>query len=87
MKNHFKKYLLQDEIQDTLFMNDLKFKFVSNWERGREEQNTERLSISEKTLEDQIRDLKDNKDMELRCHIEIEAYIKQAIAVSNYTDL
>jgi hypothetical protein len=65
-------------------MNDLKFKYVSKWESAREEQNSARLSYCEKKLEDQLIDLQDNTDMELRCHVEIEMYLKQAIAVSNY---
>jgi hypothetical protein len=65
-------------------MNDLKFKYVSKWERAREEQNSARLSYAEKRLQDQLIDLQDNTDMELRCHVEIEMYLKQAITVSNY---
>jgi hypothetical protein len=65
-------------------MNDLKFKYVSKWEKAREEQNGARLSHSEKRLQDQLIDLRDSIDMELRCHVEIETYLKQAIAVSNY---
>jgi hypothetical protein len=68
-------------------MNDLKFKYVSKWESAREEQNHERLSLSEKILEDQLTDLKDNIDMEMRCHVEIEMYMKQATVVSNYCGL
>ncbi|XP_021937543.1 IQ domain-containing protein G isoform X2 [Zootermopsis nevadensis] len=69
---------LKDQIQETLFMNDLKFKYVSKWEAARIEQNCERLSLSEKILEDQLTDLKDNIDMEMRCHVEIEMYMKHA---------
>jgi hypothetical protein len=65
-------------------MNDLKFKYVSKWERAREEQNGAQLSHSEKRLQGQLTDLQDSTDMELRCHVEIEAYLKQAITVSNY---
>jgi hypothetical protein len=65
-------------------MNELKYKYVSKWERAREEQNSVRLSHSEKRLQDQLIDLQDNTDMELRCHVEIEMYLKQAITVSNY---
>jgi len=58
---------------------------VSKWERAREEQNAVRLCHCEKKLECQLTDLKDNINMELKCHVEIETYIRQAIAVSNYT--
>lgn len=64
-------------------MNDLKFKYVSKWEAARIEQNCEWLSLSEKILEDQLTDLKDNIDMEMRCHVEIEMYMKHATTVSN----
>ncbi|PNF40858.1 hypothetical protein B7P43_G15934 [Cryptotermes secundus] len=70
---------LKDEIHDTLFMNDLKFKYISKWERAREEQNGARLSHSEKRLQDRLIDLQDSTDMELRSHVEIEMYLKQAI--------
>jgi hypothetical protein len=60
---------------------------VCKWERAREEQNHEQLYLSEKTLQDQLTDLKDNIEMELRCHVEIETYTKQAIVVSNYSGL
>jgi hypothetical protein len=66
-------------------MNDLKFKYVSKWERAHEEQNAAKLCQSEKKLECQLTDLKDNINMELKCHVEIETYMMQAIAVSNYT--
>jgi hypothetical protein len=65
-------------------MNDLKFKYVSKWEKAREEQNTARLCQSEKKLECQLTELKDNISMELKCHVEIETYMRQAIAVSKY---
>jgi hypothetical protein len=58
---------------------------VSKWETAREEQNAARLCQSEKNLECQLTDLKDNINMELKCHVEIETYMRQAIAVSNYT--
>jgi hypothetical protein len=68
-------------------MNDLKFKYMSKWETARQEQNREQLSLSEKILEDRLTNLKDNTDMEMRCHVEIETYMKQATAVSNYCGL
>jgi hypothetical protein len=77
-------FLRQDEIHNTLFTNDLKFKYVSKWERAREEQNAARLCQSEKKLECQLTDLKDNINMELKCHVATETYIRQTIAVSNY---
>ncbi|XP_069686141.1 dynein regulatory complex protein 9-like [Periplaneta americana] len=69
---------LKDEIQDTLFTNDLKYKYISHWEQAREEQNTQRLALTEKHLEDRFVDLKDHINMELRCHTEIEDYIREA---------
>ncbi|KAJ9583098.1 hypothetical protein L9F63_022566, partial [Diploptera punctata] len=71
---------LKDEIQDTFFVNDLKLKYVSNWEKSREEQNTFELNTLEEALDKNLEDLKCNTDLELRCHIEIEAHIKEATA-------
>jgi len=57
---------------------------VSKWDRAREEQNAARLCQSEKKLECQLTDLKDNINMEMKCNVEIETYMRQAIAVSNH---
>jgi hypothetical protein len=66
-------------------MNELKLNYVSKWETAREEQNAAQLCQSEKKLECQLTDLKDNIHMELKCHAEIEKFMWQAIEVSNYT--
>ena len=58
---------------------------MSKWQTAREEQNAARLCQSEKRLQCQLTDLKDSINMELKCHVEIETYMRQAIAVSNYT--
>ncbi|PSN47746.1 hypothetical protein C0J52_04617 [Blattella germanica] len=73
-------FTLQDQIQDTFFVNDLKYKYVSHWETAREEQNTIRLSESEETCETKLTDLRNHIDLESRCHVEVEAYLKLAIS-------
>ena len=64
-------------------MNDLKFKYVCNWETAREEQNTIQINTSEETQNKNLNDLKHAIDMESRCHVEIEDFMKEAISVRN----